>query len=180
MRLPTILAALACAAAPALAQTTGPIEIGFDASFSRVSLSGEGIEGVTANIGQFPAQAFRVAVPLTRFVSLEPSVSFSYFSSEGSDAQTSFSGDLGALIHVTPDRRKAQVFARPFIGYDRDAFATGSSGNRMTFGGGLGVKVPAGDRFAFRGEGRYRRGAAIDGVSISSVAGLIGLSFFTR
>jgi hypothetical protein len=179
MRLPLIVATLACAAAPVLAQTATPIEIGFDASFSHVSLSGEGVAGASADIGQFPLQAVRLALPLTRYLSLEPSVSFSYFGGEG-DSQTAFSGDLGALIHLTADRRQPQVFLRPFIGYDHDAFVAGSSGDRMAFGGGLGVKIPTGDRFAFRAEARYRRGAAVDGVSVNSIAGLVGLSFFTK
>jgi hypothetical protein len=179
MRLPLVFATLACAAAPVLAQTAGPIEIGFDASFSHVSLSGEGIDAVSVNIGQFPLQSVRLAVPVTRYVSLEPEVSLLYVGGDG-DSQTSFSGDIGALIHLMTDRQKPQVFLRPFVGYDHDAFLSGSSGNRMAFGGGLGVKVPAGGRFAFRAEARYRHGAAVDGVSINTISGLVGLSFFTR
>lgn len=180
MRFPLLVAMLAFAASPALAQSSmGPIEIGFDASISRVTVGADGAESTSLTAAQLPLQSVRVAIPVMRYLSIEPAVSVLYFSADG-ESQTSFSGEIAGLIHLSPDRTKIQPFLRPFVGYDHDTVLSGSSGDRMTFGGGLGMKVPAGSRFAFRVEGRYRHFAEVDETTLNSIGLVLGLSFFTK
>jgi hypothetical protein len=178
MRLSQYVVAMIVAAAPLAAQqSTGPIEIGMDAMLSRQSHKTD-FGSSSATFFQVPVQQIRVAVPMTPTISLEPSLGYIHASSDGSSSDV-FSGELGLLVHFNENRKQPQGFVRPLIGIDDNALF-GAGGTHFTAGAGLGMKVPATDRIAFRFELRYKHQFESDDVSGNLFGLAAGLSFFTR
>ena len=178
MQFRTFLAVLVGAAGPALAQTGAPIEIGIDAGISRVTASANSVSQ-SLTITQIPVQSVRVTFPVNPHFSIEPALSLISFSGDG-DSQTSYAVEVGAPIYFTPDYKRPQVYARPAIGFTHDTFFSGGGGDHTMLGAGIGVRVPSGDRFAFRFEGRYQHFSEDRGISSHSIGLIAGLSFLTR
>lgn len=176
MRTRLLLACLVGLATPALAQQpSAPAEIGFDASIMHISAKSGGVTE-SATVSLLPMQSIRLTIPATPYVSFEPALSVLSISS-GGDSHTSFSGELAALIHFTPDRKMPQFFVRPAVGWSKDALFEFAAGSRASAGVGLGARIPANDHVAFRIEGRYRHGFEDKNVSINSFGLVAGMSF---
>ena len=182
--------ALSVASDTALAQRTTPrpIELGADAAL-RYGRSGE------ANVLHLdvPIPNFRVGFFVGEQLSLEPFGRIDYRRVEidedelfpGQDDSNSlmtYDLGLGALFHFSADRTRAQTYVRPFFG------ATGFNGdgeedsaNQISFGAGVGVKIPVAARLAWRLEANYTRLQEDEPFRGGNVFGAsIGLSFFTR
>lgn len=130
-------------------------------------------------ITQIPIQSVRLTLPVSPHFSIEPALSLISFSGDG-DSETSYTVEVGAPIFFTPDYKRPQVYVRPAIGFNHDSFFTGVGGDHTMLGAGIGARVPSGDRFAFRFEGRYQHYTEDRGVSAHSIGLIAGLSFLTR
>lgn len=118
--------------------------------------------------------SFRIGLPLARGLRLEPRTNFQLLSGEGETAvnfamqpallfQLSQRRIGGAYLALLPGISVVEVF---------DETET-----ELSFGAGVGVRIPQGDRFALRVEGQYTRNFETD---VNSVLALVGFSFFTR
>lgn len=128
---------------------------------------------------QFPAQNFRVGFFRSPTTSIEPFGSLNYFSFGDADI-TQVSVGTGVLYHFSPDRARGQAYVRPFAAVD---FVSGGGESETQFqvGGGLGVKVPWQDRFAWRLEAALGYAVETGDLPGGPTLGLLaGLSFFTR
>jgi hypothetical protein len=118
--------------------------------------------------------SFRVGFPLARALRLEPRTNLLLVSGEGETA-VSFAMQPALLLQLSPRRiGGAYIALLPGISVV-DAFD--ESETQFSFGGGIGVRVPQGNRFALRLEGQYTRNFETD---VNNVQALIGFSFFTR
>jgi hypothetical protein len=195
----TTIAALAAAfalPALALAQDTAqkkPIELGIDAAIARESEDGRKVTSLV-----LPISRFRVGFFLTDAVSLEPSVSFSYYhisrdidipGFDGTSSGFNYDLDVGLLYHFRTDRTKAQPYVRPFLGlrgFSADNESPNSdfpdSGTQVSFGAGLGYKIPLANRVGTRLEVGYSHAGENEPVFSKSnrIFLSIGLSFLTR
>ena len=95
--------------------------------------------------------------------------------------------DVGLLYHFRVDRKKAQPYVRPFVGIrgfnsDSDSESFDDSGNQVSFGAGLGYKVPLADRFGTRIEVGYAHSSENEPSFPESTRLYLsfGLSFLTR
>jgi hypothetical protein len=162
-----------------------PIELGFDAALTRESSDQAKQTSLTV-----PVPRIRVGFFLTDAVSLEPSVRFQYSRSTFEDPFTgndvtssgkSYDADLGLLYHFSTDRTRSQIYVRPFVGI-RGFSGEGDSDSQTSFGGGLGLKLPAADRLGLRlevGYARFAEDVPTFGATDQLFASF-GLSFFTR
>ena len=123
-----------------------------------------------------PSGNFRVAFPVNPNISLEPRISFQYASANGSSV-TLIDVQFGVLWHVSTDPTKSTLYLRPFFGHTHAGGSFGS-GDASSIGGGVGFKIPQGERLAIRIEGGYQHSLE-DGVS-GQIFAMLGLSFFTR
>jgi hypothetical protein len=96
----------------------------------------------------------------------------------GGGSASAYQIGLGLLYHLSTSRAASQMYVRPFIGLDGISDG-GSSVNAFAIGGGFGVKVPVGDRFATRFEGNLAHRSQ-SGVSQNAIGLLAGLSVYTR
>ena len=175
-----VLAGIAPAAAAQLAPKL-PIELGVDASIGTDDLT-------DATSIQVPLQRLRVGFFVSPRLSVEPGLVLTHTSGDGVSF-TSFGGDVGLLAHLTGvptgRTRTPGVFVRPFVGLSRSSFdidaGTSGSTTQANVGAGLGVKLPVGDRLAWRLEGAYTRALKTDDLpAINAFALTVGLSFHTR
>jgi len=195
----TTYALVAALATPAIAiaqdaTAKKPIELGIDAAIARDS---EDNSHRTSLV--LPISRFRVGFFLTDAVSLEPSVAFSYVKVTsdipGSDNDFSSSGfnydlDVGLLYHFRTDRTKAQPYVRPFVGirgFSSDSDSESpvefeDSGSQVSFGAGLGFKIPLANRIGTRIELGYARASENEPTfpEANRVYLSFGLSFLTR
>ena len=123
-----------------------------------------------------PSGSFRVAFPANPNISVEPRISFQYAHANGNSI-TLLDVQLGVLWHLKTDPTRSTVYLRPFFGHTH-AGGSFASGDASSLGGGIGVKIPQGDRLALRLEGGYQHSLE-DGVS-GQIFVLLGISFFTR
>ena len=123
-----------------------------------------------------PSGNFRVAFPLSPSISLEPRISFQYAHASGNSV-TLIDLQLGVLWHMSTDPTKSTLYIRPFFGHTHAGGSFGS-GDASSIGGGVGFKIPQGDRLGIRIEGGYQHSLE-DGVS-GQIFAMLGLSFFTR
>ncbi|HEY9228295.1 MAG TPA: outer membrane beta-barrel protein [Gemmatimonadaceae bacterium] len=168
------LATVVLAASVAGAQQRRGWEIGFDAGLFRTSFEGSD----AATTFEFPVRALRAGFPIGRTAEFEPVLNIARTSSNGATA-TSYAFDLALVANLTPDRRTAQWFLRPFIGYQEtslDEFVR----SRTSFGIGGGVRVGVTDRVSMRYEARYRYFPERRGISGDEIGLLGGISIFTR
>ena len=186
MRLTPLLAAAVLGAAPLAAQParTVPIELGVDAAISTDDVT-------DATEISIPLQRLRAGFFLSPRISLEPTLAYNRASADDGSANA-FDGALGLLAHVvgspTGHIRTSSLFVRPFAGLSRLSFdiddpdgGTNESVTQANAGVGLGVKLPVGDRLAWRLEGIYTRRFESDEFPSSNAFALtLGLSFHTR
>jgi len=162
-----------CLTAPALAQGR-PVELGLDAGVS-FSLSDPTV--TTVNV---PVQDLRAGFFVSDRVSVEPRVALSYVKVENSDALTTATAALGALVHFSGDRNRSQPYFRPFGGLTFVDVGGGSE-TQFNLGGGIGVKLPVAERMAARLEADYAHAFETDRFASSDAVALtVGFSFFTR
>jgi hypothetical protein len=157
----------ACASnASAQASNGSPIEIGMGALFARRTTDqtfGPIRTSVDQNLVQLPVAMIRVGFFVTDMVQLEPALGFLYQSGTGSHGtQTLF--DIGVPIDLQTDRSKANWYVRPLVGFAHLTSSVNGNGGgstsatQVSFGGGVGVRVPIDRRFATRFEANYRHG----------------------
>ncbi|MGH7657323.1 MAG: hypothetical protein ACREL6_03745, partial [Gemmatimonadales bacterium] len=158
------------AAAPVSAQTELGVDLGFfydtgDPSVMVISI---------------PTAELRAGFYTSDRIEIEPRISLQYVKFENSDAATSFDGVLGLLYHLSTDRSAARWYLRPFAGINR--ISSGGNGEtQFQLGGGVGVKIPAGERLAWRVEGNFNHAFESDNLGSSDVVGLLfGISYYTR
>jgi hypothetical protein len=126
---------------------------------------------------QVPIQGIRMGFYVSPAVSIEPSISLNTQSSAGTSF-TTYGVGLGMLYHFSTSRMANQLYVRPFIGLDGISGDLGSH-SAFTFGGGFGVKVPVGSRFASRFEANLSHSSS-EGVSQNAIGLLAGLSVYTH
>lgn len=126
---------------------------------------------------QIPIPAVRMGFFISPVMSIEPSLSLTHASVEGTSG-TAYSVGVGLLYHFSPSRAANQLYVRPFIGLD-GVSGEGDSDSAFSFGAGFGIKVPIGDRFASRFEGNFSH-ASNDGATQNAIGLLAGLSVYTR
>lgn len=145
-----------------------PVELGIDAG-ALIDLSDD-----TDVIAGVPLQSLRVGFFVSDAISIEPQVSFTYFNVPG-ESGVAVDGEIGPLIHLSPDRSRQQAYVRPFggISYVTDGETV------FRLGGGVGVRIPVAERLATRLEASYAHGFTDFGGG-DILALRVGLSFFTR
>lgn len=173
-RLMTVTAAVALVPAIALAQGR-PTEIGVTSGFG-VSFAG-GSNQIELAI---PVQIIRVGFFVSDQFSVEPALSMALIKPEGIDAAYQLTGLLSGLYHLTADASRPQ----PYVRAQGQFLFTGSGGESASqFGvaGGIGVKLPLVPQLALRLEASFgHRFENADFFGRSTIAGLVGLSFFTK
>jgi len=127
---------------------------------------------------QVPIQGIRMGFYVSPAVSIEPSIYLNSTSFEGGGSLTTYGVGLGMLYHFSTSRAAKQMYVRPFIGLDGFS-GSGNSDSAFNFGGGFGVKVPVGDRFASRFEANLSH-ASNNGASQNAIGLLAGLSVYTH
>lgn len=159
-------------ATPAVLSAQKPLELGVDAEL-RYTNSDPSITSLT-----FPNGSFRVGIPAGEHLVVEPRVTFQYGHSQGNTV-TFIDLQIGVPWMVTPDRTRSSVYVRPFVNLFHVAGALDAT--QFGLGGALGVRLPGGDRIAFRLEAGYRHNLATDSFQgLDIVFGLLGISFFTH
>lgn len=183
LRIHVAAAALALlAAAPALAQSPRPVELGMDALLA-VTLDDPRITTLTLPVGVVRAGFFA-----SDRVSIEPALNLDYTGVEDQGSSTALALDVGLLLHFSPDRTRRQGYLRPYVGvthisvdYDASGQVGDASFTQYGAGAGLGMKLPVRDRLAVRLEGTFDHTFSADDVDARSALGVtFGLSFFTR
>ena len=127
---------------------------------------------------QIPIQGIRMGFYVSPAISIEPSINLNSTSFQGGGSLTTYGVGLGMLYHFSTSRAAKQVYVRPFIGLDGFS-GSGNSDSAFSFGGGFGVKVPVGDRFASRFEANLSH-ASNNGASQNAIGLLAGLSVYTH
>ena len=157
-------------AAPVSAQGRDGIELGIDLELTYST------EDPSLTVLSFPSGDVRAAFPVNPNISIEPRLSFQYAHSNGNSVNL-LEVQLGVLWHVSTDPTRSTVYIRPFFGHTH-AGGSFASGDASSLGGGVGIKLPNGDRMAFRLEAGYEHSLE-DGVS-GQIFALFGISFFTK
>jgi hypothetical protein len=170
------LAALPCLfLSTSLLGQSRPVELGLDLG---IEFDITDDPGPNRTVIALPAQRLRVGLFASQQFSIEPSVSFSLV--DVSDVSL-IEGSLNLLLayHFTADRERPRVYLQAGGGLNLIDFEDESDA-QFRVGGGLGVKIPAGDRFAVRLEADYFRSFESDlRYGTNTILGLIGFSFFT-
>jgi hypothetical protein len=126
----------------------------------------------------FPNGSFRVGIPISENVSFEPKILFQYFHASGQSA-TALKLQLGFPWVISPGRTHSSVYVRPFVNYTR--LSGGGSVSQWALGGGLGYRIPQGDRMAWRLEAGFFHSLENDNfTSRDTIFGLLGISFYTH
>ncbi len=176
------------AAPPAVAQSSAgtPIEIGIDGQLAHRSTTVDRLAGSSTSSQTFiqlPVSQIRVGFFLSDMIELEPALGLNYVSGGGGHATTA-NFVVGLPINLQTDRSQPNWYVRPLVGFEH--FSAGSDGNttsatQVSFGAGVGVRVPIDRRFAGRFEANYTHGDHNDDLgSYNQFGVLAGLSFFTR
>jgi len=156
-----------------------PIELGMDGavSFSRV----DGVGGAGSNSVQswaFPAQRLRAGFFPADRVQLQLTMAFSV-ADWGEVSTVRFSVGMAAAFQLTGQGARSGLFASGGVAVD--LLSHNGSDAQWTLGGGIGYKVPLGDRLAFRPALEIGRSVASKlRPGNTTVSGLVGLSFFTN
>jgi hypothetical protein len=168
--LPVLLVTLAALPATLTAQT----ELGLDLGFSY------DINSPTIFQLMVPTSVLRVGFAAGQRIEVEPQVSLQYFKVEDNDALTSLDAVLGILYRLSGEGSPSSWYVRPFGGI-MYVDAGGSSATQFQLGGGIGVKLHRGDRFAWRIEGNFGHAFETDDFLGRDVIALtFGFSYFTR
>lgn len=175
-----LLVALCLGSAPTEAK---PVELGFDASLENQSLDegDEDLRIVAIPTGSFSFQpGVRVGIFVHPRVSIEPALSLLSLHLDD-DTYTEFLGVLSVLYHFREDQEATRVYLRGGVGMRLQDEGSSDSISQKMLSGGLGVKIPAGERFAVRMEGSLAKAFEneTDGVpAITILAARVGFSFF--
>jgi hypothetical protein len=176
-RLAVAVIAVLALSSPALAQGGNPIELGIDGALSY------GFDSPHITTLSIPVNRLRVGFFTSPRVSIEPYGSLDY--SHVNDNSSSFLNlGVGGLYHFGVARNAPQPYVRPFA----ELFHTSFDGNNgstsstaFALGGGVGVKIPIANHFAWRLEGALRHAFEHDNIDSSTAfSAFFGLSFFTR
>jgi hypothetical protein len=155
--------------APATAAAQG-VELGIDLEFDYTT------DDPNVTVITIPNGDFRAAFPVNSNVSIEPRFSIQYARANGNSLSL-IDIQLGVLWHFSTDRTRSTGYFRPFFGHIHSGGSLGG-GDASSLGGGIGFKLPQGDRLAARLEAGFEHSLE-DGVS-DQIFALIGLSFYTR
>jgi hypothetical protein len=155
---------------PLSAQGRDGIELGVDLELTYTP------DDPSLTVLSVPSGSLRAGFPVNPAISVEPRLSFQYAHSSGNSV-TLLDVQLGVLWHVSTDPTRSSVYVRPFFGHTHAGGSFGS-GDASNLGGGIGVKIPQGDRLAIRLEGGYQHSLE-DGVS-GQIFAMLGISFFTK
>jgi hypothetical protein len=166
----------------AIAQRGGAVvepspELGVDAALT-FDLSGNPKTTTLA----LPVQGIRAGFFLSPTMSLEPSFHLNTVSGGGTSA-TEYGVGVAMLWHLSPSRTANQWYLRPFIDFSGFSFSGSPSQSAVTFGGGVGIKMPigTGNRFATRFEGAFGHTGSHNGTPASDALALLaGLSVYTH
>lgn len=127
-----------------------------------------------------PVQGIRAGFFLSPTVSLEPSAHINT-ASGGGTSLTEYGIGIAMLWHLSPSRTTNQWYLRPFLDFSGFSARNLPSESAVTFGGGVGIKMPIGpgNRFATRFEGAFGHTGSHNGTPASDALGLIaGLSVY--
>lgn len=169
--------------APSTSSNYGPmpIELGADAALS----FGLGAPAGTSNTTDLviPVDQIRAGFFVSPALSIEPSLGLQYQSANGGSG-THYNLGVGALYHFSTVRSANQVYVRPFLNFESvslSAGGTSTSATSVAFGAGLGIKMPAADRFAYRFEANiaHNNNNNFDD-SPNRIGLLAGISYFTH
>jgi hypothetical protein len=155
---------------PLAAQGRDGVELGVDLELTYTT------DDPSLTVLSIPSGSVRAGFPVSPAISVEPRLSLQYAHSSGNSV-TLLDVQLGVLWHVSTDPTRSSVYIRPFFGHTHAGGSFGS-GDASSLGGGVGVKIPQGDRLAIRLEGGYQHSLE-DGVS-GQIFAMLGISFFTR
>ena len=153
-------------------ESNPPVELGVDAGLSFT------LDNPKVTVFSVPIQAVRAGFFVSPAVSIEPSLRLNTVSIRGGGSLTDYGLGLGLLYHFSTSRAENQVYVRPFIGVN-GASGGGQSSSFFNFGGGFGVKVPVGNRFAMRYEANLTHSSG-SGISQNSIGLLAGLSVYSH
>lgn len=129
--------------------------------------------------GFIPSASFRINIPASPMIGIEPAIGLAYFS-EGGEKLTTFEAMLGLLINFQTDPERAMIYVRPFGLFDFFD-VDDESETQFGLGGGLGVRIPVDDRLGFRLEGNYSHLFESGSLSTRDVIGIrAGLSVFLK
>lgn len=156
-----------------------PVELGLDGavSISRVDAVG-GAASSVVQAWAFPAQRVRVGVFPADHLQVQLTMGFSV-ADFGEASTVRLIVGLATVYQVTGRDARSGLFASG--GFAVDLLSHNGSDTQWMVGGGVGYKMPLGDRLAFRPAlevGRSFRSVLRPGNT--TLSGLLGLSFFTR
>jgi hypothetical protein len=155
-----------------------PREFGIDGAISLTLREDTGDVGSsTIQSWAFPVQRIRMGQWIGRGFQAQISTGFSV-ADFGDISTVRFALGLTGIYHITGDGPRSGMFVSLGTGMD----LLSSSGTDVQWSGvaGLGVKVPAGSRFAFKSAIEVGRALRSDRrLAATTVAGLFGVSVFT-
>jgi hypothetical protein len=165
--------------APRSDNSNMPVELGFDAALG-AQLSG-GANKTTAF--QAPIQQIRAGFFMSPVWSVEPVLSLTTgnVSGPGGGSFTDYGIGAGLLWHLSENRMANQVYLRPFLGFSGSSCSGCTSTSALSFGGGVGIKMPMANRFATRLEANLAQTQAHNGVPTRSALNIMaGLSVYSH
>jgi len=147
------LTLLALAAFPARAE----VELGVDFGFNRTSYDELGGTPVDADLSriEIPVPEFRVGLPLSEILSLEPRTSVQILSG-GGETLSILSLDAAVHAHLSPDLSSTRGYFGGGPSLVRFS-GNGESASQIGFFAEGGVKMPVGSSFLFRVGAGYKR-----------------------
>jgi hypothetical protein len=174
-RIAVFAAVMLAVVLPTAARAQTPVEIGVDGGLSTT------LDSPRLTSLSIPLQRIRIGFFTSPRVSIEPYGALNYGSLEGISF-TDFNFGTGLLYHFGAARSAPQPYVRPFLELEHNS----SSSDRETrgttafaLGGGIGVKVPIANRFAWRFEAALAHTFEADDIRAStSLSGIFGLSVF--
>jgi hypothetical protein len=174
-RVAIIAAAIIAVVLPSAAQGQNPVELGLDGALATT------LDSPRVTDLSIPIQRLRVGFFTSPRVSIEPYGALNYGHIESSNF-TDVNFGVGGLYHFGAARSAPQPYVRPFAELHHTSTSSdfGSGGTTaFALGGGVGVKVPVSNRFAWRFEAALTHAFEHDHNDAStSLAGLFGLSVF--
>jgi hypothetical protein len=174
-RIAVIATAILAVVLPSAAQAQNPIEIGVDGALSTT------FDSPRVTDLSIPVQRLRVGFFTSPRISIEPYGALNYGNVEGSTF-THVNFGVGGLYHFGAARSAPQPYVRPFLELEHQSFsddlATGGT-TAFALGGGVGVKLPIANRFAWRLEAALAHTFERDRIpATTSLSGIFGLSVF--
>jgi hypothetical protein len=156
-----------------------PFELGLDGAVTVSRIDGiGGLESSTVQSWAFPVQRLRAGYFPADRVQLQLTMAFSV-ADWGEVSTVRLNVGIGAAYRLTGQGARSGLFASG--GLAIDLLSHNGSDAQWAIGGGIGYKVPLGDRLAFRPALEIERSLASTlRPGNTAVSGLVGLSFFTN